>query len=96
VDSISLLGRNTQGVTVMKVSENDRVASIAAIAPEERKARQARDQETITDNGASPNGSVRGRSLKAAGPADDEDDDELDEAEDDGSGGDDSDEDGEE
>jgi DNA gyrase subunit A len=30
VDSISLIGRNTQGVTVMKVSEGDQVASIAA------------------------------------------------------------------
>ncbi|MGH2610475.1 MAG: hypothetical protein ACRDHF_15450, partial [Tepidiformaceae bacterium] len=59
-------------------------ASIAAIAPEERKARQARDQETITENGASPNGSVRGRSMKASAP-DDEDDDELDDAVDDDS-----------
>ena len=31
LDSISLLGRNTQGVTVMRVSEGDQVASIAAI-----------------------------------------------------------------
>jgi DNA gyrase subunit A len=85
VDSISLLGRNTQGVTVMKVSENDRVAAIAAIAPEERRARQARDQATITDNGASPNGSVRGRSLKASAPADDDEDEheELDDSDDD-------------
>jgi DNA gyrase subunit A len=85
VDSISLLGRNTQGVTVMKVSENDRVAAIAAIAPEERRARQARDQATITDNGASPNGSVRGRSLKASASADDDEDEheELDDSDDD-------------
>ena len=33
VDTISLLGRNTQGVTVMKVGENDRVASIANFDP---------------------------------------------------------------
>ena len=32
LDSISLLGRNTQGVTVMRVSEGDSVASIAAIS----------------------------------------------------------------
>ncbi|GAB4338072.1 MAG: DNA gyrase subunit A [Dehalococcoidia bacterium] len=31
VDSISLLGRNTQGVTVMRVAENDAVASIAVV-----------------------------------------------------------------
>jgi DNA gyrase subunit A len=30
VDQISLIGRNTQGVTVMKVNEGDQVASIAA------------------------------------------------------------------
>jgi len=30
VDQISLIGRNTQGVTVMKVGEGDQVASIAA------------------------------------------------------------------
>ncbi len=30
VDQISLIGRNTQGVTVMKVAEGDQVASIAA------------------------------------------------------------------
>ena len=33
VDTISLLGRNTQGVTVMKVGGNDRVASIANFDP---------------------------------------------------------------
>jgi DNA gyrase subunit A len=39
LDSISLLGRNTQGVTVMRVSEGDSVACIAAIdmADESRK-----------------------------------------------------------
>jgi DNA gyrase subunit A len=56
VNSISLLGRNTQGVTVMRVGENDRVAAIAAIAPEERTTRQARDQAAVAENGASPNG----------------------------------------
>ena len=80
VDSISLLGRNTQGVTVMKVGENDRVAAIAAIAPEERTTRQARDQETITENGASPNGRARGASMKAVQPEEDESEDELDDA----------------
>jgi DNA gyrase subunit A len=30
VDQISLIGRNTQGVTVMRVGEGDQVASIAA------------------------------------------------------------------
>ena len=34
VDSISLLGRNTQGVAVMRVAEGDSVVSIAAIDPE--------------------------------------------------------------
>jgi DNA gyrase subunit A len=79
VDSISLLGRNTQGVTVMKVGENDRVAAIAAIAPEERTARKARDQETVTANGASPNGHARGASMKAVQPVEDDEDEDLDE-----------------
>jgi len=40
LDSISLLGRNTQGVKVMRVAEGDQVASIAAITlPEEPRHR---------------------------------------------------------
>ena len=35
VESISAIGRNTQGVTVMKVDEGDRVATIANFAPGE-------------------------------------------------------------
>ena len=47
VDSISLLGRNTQGVTVMKVGEGDRVASIANFDPGDSRRRRAarRDQD---------------------------------------------------
>lgn len=37
LDSISLLGRNTQGVTVMRVNPGDLVASIAAITLEEER-----------------------------------------------------------
>jgi DNA gyrase subunit A len=74
VNSISLLGRNTQGVTVMKVSENDRVASIAAIAPEERKARQDRDLESVTPDAPSTNGASRGRSMKAQALSEDDED----------------------
>ena len=36
LDSISLLGRNTQGVKVMDVGEGDAVASIAAFMQEDR------------------------------------------------------------
>ncbi len=44
LDSISLLGRNTQGVTVMRVSEGDQVASIAAITLEpERGSRRSQN-----------------------------------------------------
>ncbi|HEY4670111.1 MAG TPA: DNA gyrase subunit A, partial [Tepidiformaceae bacterium] len=49
VDDISLLGRNTQGVTVMRVGEGDQVASIAAI-------RFDPPHPTASGNGASPNG----------------------------------------
>ena len=54
VDSISLLGRNTQGVTVMKVGENDRVASIANFDPGDSRRRSAeREQAELPLNGAS-------------------------------------------
>jgi DNA gyrase subunit A len=36
VDGISLLGRNTQGVNVMRVGENDAVVSIAVFEPSDR------------------------------------------------------------
>ena len=57
VDSISLLGRNTQGVTVMKVGETDRVASIANFDPGDSRRRTAeREQAELPLNGSS-NGS---------------------------------------
>ena len=57
VDSISLLGRNTQGVTVMKVGETDRVASIANFDPGDSRRRSAeRAQAELPMNGSS-NGS---------------------------------------
>ncbi|HNO64876.1 MAG TPA: DNA gyrase subunit A [Tepidiformaceae bacterium] len=37
LDDISLIGRNTQGVTVMKVNEGDQVASIAAFRMSDRR-----------------------------------------------------------
>ena len=55
VDSISLLGRNTQGVTVMKVGENDRVASIANFDPGDSRQRGAeREQAELPLNGSEP------------------------------------------
>ena len=54
VDTISLLGRNTQGVTVMRVGENDRVASIANFDPGD--VREDASRPELTDAG-SPNGS---------------------------------------
>ena len=62
VDTISLLGRNTQGVTVMKVGETDRVASIANFDPGDSRRRQAQREERDAQaelplNGRSSNGS---------------------------------------
>ncbi|MCY4391409.1 MAG: DNA gyrase subunit A [Chloroflexi bacterium] len=58
VDSISLLGRNTQGVTVMKVGETDRVASIANFDPgDSRRRSEERAQAELPLNGSS-NGSA--------------------------------------
>ncbi|WP_343396326.1 DNA gyrase C-terminal beta-propeller domain-containing protein [Candidatus Amarobacter glycogenicus] len=51
VDSISLIGRNTQGVTVMKVNEGDQVASIAAFTMSDPV--EGRD---VTDVSANANG----------------------------------------
>ncbi|MCC6388062.1 MAG: DNA gyrase subunit A [Dehalococcoidia bacterium] len=42
VDSISLIGRNTQGVSVMSVAEGDQVASIAVFLMQDEKAAPAR------------------------------------------------------
>src|SRR6185437_9032433 len=63
VDSISLLGRNTQGVTVMRVGEGDRVASIAAFtflddAPTRaaRRAAEIAAANAANGNGANGNG----------------------------------------
>ncbi len=64
VDTISLLGRNTQGVTVMRVGEGDKVASIAAFtlvddAPT-RAARRATELAEGHGNGHGPvlNGTI--------------------------------------
>jgi DNA gyrase subunit A len=54
VDSISLIGRNTQGVTVMRVSEGDVVASIAAFTMSDPV--ESRDVTAHDTNGASANG----------------------------------------
>lgn len=51
VDSISVIGRNTQGVSIMRVAEGDLVASIAAIDAEStpRQARPSRNGATGSD-----------------------------------------------
>ncbi len=57
LDSISLLGRNTQGVTVMRVAEGDQVASIAAITLSDEPARLSAAASTSgepTINGTLP------------------------------------------
>ncbi|GMV85759.1 MAG: DNA gyrase subunit A [Dehalococcoidia bacterium] len=53
VDQISLIGRNTQGVTVMKVAEGDQVASIAAFTMTDQAAAR-RAAENGNGNGADP------------------------------------------
>ncbi len=64
VDSISLLGRNTQGVTVMKVGENDRVASIANFDPGDSQRRQAERAEDAGQAELPLNGSSNGSGPK--------------------------------
>jgi DNA gyrase subunit A len=50
VDTISLLGRVTQGVTVMRVGEGDQVAAIAAIT----LSNAAGQPPAANRNGANP------------------------------------------
>ena len=70
VNSISLLGRNTQGVTIMRVAEGDQVASIAAISLDG----PVRENRVVSDygNGVSPNGVTP----HEVGPVDELDEDE--------------------
>jgi DNA gyrase subunit A len=51
LDTISLLGRNTQGVKVMDVGEGDAVASIAAFMQEDRPERPAAEIAASNGNG---------------------------------------------
>jgi DNA gyrase subunit A len=73
LDSISLLGRNTQGVTVMRVGEGDQVASIAAITLQDEKPTRSRAP-------ANPNGHqgalhlVDGNGSAPSATADDDED----------------------
>ena len=62
VESISRIGRNTQGVSVFSVAEGDVVASIATFAVEDDKGRKAAE-ETVATSGvaAAPEGSPNGQ-----------------------------------
>jgi DNA gyrase subunit A len=70
VASISLLGRNTQGVTLMGVGEGEQLAGLAVVAPEETSDDEA-DNEAATD-GASTSELTSDPDADAA-PADDAD-----------------------
>jgi DNA gyrase subunit A len=67
VDSISLIGRNTQGVTVMKVAEGDQVASIAAFTMSDSTPARGGSDEAINGNG-SANGVDPDQALNATIP----------------------------
>jgi DNA gyrase subunit A len=56
VDSISLLGRNTQGVTVMRVGEGDEVAGIAAFTMQGPGQTSGVATSPASTDGASANG----------------------------------------
>jgi DNA gyrase subunit A len=82
VDKISLLGRVTQGVTVMRIGEGDRVAAIAAITLS-NAAGQEPSQLTLTSasNGTAANGAApsNGTAPAAVDEVDEEDPGEVDE-----------------
>ncbi|MGK2964232.1 MAG: DNA gyrase subunit A [Tepidiformaceae bacterium] len=58
VESISLLGRNTQGVTVMRIGEGDQVASIAAITMGNAAGSTPRRRATNGNGSAPTNGQL--------------------------------------
>ena len=80
LDTISLLGRNTQGVKVMDVGEGDAVASIAAFMQEDRPERPAADAVESNGNGhvADASDLVEGTTIPLA--LDDGDDANVDDA----------------
>ncbi|MBI2764719.1 MAG: DNA gyrase subunit A [Chloroflexi bacterium] len=87
VDKINLLGRVTQGVTVMRVNEGDVVASVAAFTMQDEKPARGARGTSVNGNG---NGSSGDAILNETLPLDlsvteDEDEDEGDGAEGEGS-----------
>jgi DNA gyrase subunit A len=54
VQSISLLGRNTQGVTIMRVGDTDKVVSIAAFSMKDLKAKKAEDAALLDPTDGDP------------------------------------------
>jgi DNA gyrase subunit A len=74
VDTISLLGRNTQGVTVMRVGEGDKVASIAAFTMVDDAPNRA---ERRAEELAAGSGDGHGPVLNGTIPLGLEDDDEA-------------------
>ncbi|MCL4241561.1 MAG: DNA gyrase subunit A [Dehalococcoidia bacterium] len=67
VDSISLIGRNTQGVTVMKVAEGDQVASIAAFTMSDPSTGRESSDPHINGNGTA-NGANPDQTLNSTIP----------------------------
>jgi hypothetical protein len=79
VDKISLLGRNTQGVMVMRVGESDKVASIAAFTMvDDALTRAERRAAAIADGTISANGSSHGTRINGTIPLNFDDEDEGD------------------
>ncbi len=81
VDSISVLGRNTQGVTVMRVAQGDRVASIAAFTMQDEGPNRAERRQAELDANQPVANGHNTAPLNATLPLGlDEDEDEEDEA----------------
>ena len=54
VDGISQIGRATQGVRLLKLKEDDRVAYVARILPEEEDGEEDAPEEALPDGQAEP------------------------------------------
>jgi DNA gyrase subunit A len=76
VDTISRLGRNTQGVTVMRVGEGDQVSSIAAFTMSDDAETRAERRAASLEDGAGQATGPKRQPLNGTIPLDLEDDDE--------------------
>ncbi len=58
INEIRVVGRNTKGVRVMNLNEGDKIATLAIVPPEERKAEEEAEQQSAEEVGTDSPGVV--------------------------------------